>query len=306
MLVSVIVPARDAEATLAATLDGLATQDLDGEYEVIVVDDGSVDGTRALAGGHRLATRLLRRGGGGDSGAARNDGAAAARAPVLAFTDADCVPDPGWLRAGLGAVTGGTGLVQGRVVPARPPGPFDRTLAVEHENGLYATANLFVERAWWERAGGFRDDVAGTGRPFGEDTDFGWRVRRAGARSAFCAQAVVRHAVFDGGPATLLAERRRLAHFPALAARVPELRDHAFHRRFFLSPRTAAFDLALVGTLAAAVARTPLPLVAAVPYALRVRRAAGGTCERTVLVAADAVGFVALARGSVEARTPVL
>ena len=48
MRVSVVVPVHDAEATLGRTLACLAAQDLDGPYEVIVVDDGSSDGTAAL------------------------------------------------------------------------------------------------------------------------------------------------------------------------------------------------------------------------------------------------------------------
>src|SRR5256885_1729530 len=79
------------------------------------------------------------------------------------------------------------------------------------------------------------------GIELGEDILFGWRARRAGARTAFCARALVHHAVVPRGPVAYVAERARLRFFPAIAARVPELRETFFHRRLFLSRRTAAF-----------------------------------------------------------------
>ena len=57
--VSVIVPARDAAATLPATLAGLASQRVDGGAEVVVVDDGSRDGTGALARASSVVDRVV-------------------------------------------------------------------------------------------------------------------------------------------------------------------------------------------------------------------------------------------------------
>src|SRR2546429_1761254 len=117
-LVSVIVPARDAAGTIGRTLAALAAQDLAGPFEVIVVDDGSTDHTAAIARAAGAPIRVVeepRRG----AADARIRGAAEARAPVLAFTDADCFPTPGWLRVGLAAMQSAD-LVQGRGQP--PPG----------------------------------------------------------------------------------------------------------------------------------------------------------------------------------------
>lgn len=293
--VSVVIPARDAAGTLGAALDGLAAQ-RGADFEVFVVDDGSTDGTAALAEAHPSGPTVLRRAAHG-AGAARNAGAAVARAPVLAFTDADCVPEPGWLAAGLAALARAD-LVQGRVVPERPPGARERTIAVERETGLYETANLLVTRAAYDLAGGFGDGLAATGRPFGEDVAFAWRARRAGSRTAFASDAVVRHAVFPTTTRDRLEERLRLRHFPALVKEVPELRAHALHRRVFLSPRTARLDLALAGVLAVAASRRPWPLLAALPYLRRSRRPS--------TVALDLVGALSLLVGSLRARRPVL
>ena len=132
--VSVIVPARDAAATLGGTLDALAAQELDDDLEVIVVDDGSGDATAAIAEAHPVAT-VVRQARAGPA-AARNAGVAASRGALLAFTDADCRPQPGWLAAGSEALAR-LDLAQGRVVPdpAAPRGPFDRTIAVSPRTG---------------------------------------------------------------------------------------------------------------------------------------------------------------------------
>jgi glycosyltransferase involved in cell wall biosynthesis len=299
--VSVIVPARDAAATLGATLAGLAAQD-HAPDEVIVVDDGSADGTAALAqaGGARVIA-----GAGEGPGAARNAGAAAATGDVLAFLDADCEPQPGWLAAALAALEEAD-LVQGRTTP--PPGaqigPFDRTLWVVRPWGLFETANMLVSRELFVRLGGFEPWLSpARSKELAEDVWFGWRAVRAGARTAFCEEALVHHAVFERSARDYVAERLRLRYFPAMAARIPELRDTFFHRRWFLTPRSAAFDAALAGIGLALATRRPWPLALAVPYARLARRRPRAW---PVDVVADAVGLGALVAGSVAARSAVL
>src|SRR5919199_4696505 len=100
---SVIVPVRDAAATLPRTLAALAGQELAEPYEVIVVDDGSRDGSAELAESTPGPVTVLRQPGAGPA-AARNRGATAARGTALCFTDADCFPSPGWLDAGMRAL----------------------------------------------------------------------------------------------------------------------------------------------------------------------------------------------------------
>ena len=312
MRASVIVPAWQAADTLPACLDGLARQDAE-EFEVLVVDDGSTDGTAEIAERAGGRVRLLRTRRLGPVGA-RNRGAAEASGEVLAFTDADCAPEPGWLSAGLDCVDEGFDLVQGAVRPARSFGPWDRTVSVGAEIGLYETANLFLRRSVFERVGGFEKPFeVDLGVHFGEDIWLAWRARRAGARSTFCPSAVVVHEVFPRGPADYLAELRRRRYFAEIAALVPELRETFFHRRVFLSARSAAFDLALAGAAAALLARSPLPLTAALPYLRRVRADALAWRDHdsparvaAVQMAGDAVTLDALVRGSLAARTVVL
>jgi lipopolysaccharide/colanic/teichoic acid biosynthesis glycosyltransferase/GT2 family glycosyltransferase len=101
LLLSVIVPARDAAETLDDCLRALRSQSLAREcYEVIVVDDGSTDDTPRIA--ESGSDRLIRQAWRGPA-AARNAGAVAARGKLLVFTDADCVPAPNFLECLSGA-----------------------------------------------------------------------------------------------------------------------------------------------------------------------------------------------------------
>ena len=312
--VSVIVPARNAEATIGATLAALADQDLDLRYEVIVVDDCSDDRTAQIAQSAPGPVNVVRLPAPRHAWAARNEGFRHASAPVLALTDADCRPSRGWLAAGLRAVETAD-LVQGRVAPDpnEPVGPYDRSLWVTRDAGLHETANLFVRRPTWERVGGFEPLVdPGAGRPMAEDTWFGWRARRAGARLVFAPEALVHHAVFARGPIGLIAERQRLSQFPVMARQMPELRSSLFYARVFLGRRTAAFDLA-VAAAGIALARRSWPwLVGTLPYVLSTAGSARPHGRRRVpaivlvRLVADAWGLISLARGSVRARSPVL
>ncbi len=300
--VSVITPARDAAATLPALLDALAAQGHD-DFEVVLVDDGSTDATRAIASAHPVVTHVVE-GEGRGPGAARNAGVAAAQGEILAFTDADCVPQPDWLQRGL-EVLANADLVQGRVDPDGPVGLFDRTVNVPRLSPLFETANLLIRRETFDRAGGFEPWLAPRrSKELAEDVWLGWRARRAGARVKFADDAVVAHAVFPGTPSTFIAERARTRFFPAMTARIPELRDELLFKRTFLNRRCALFDLALAGVAVAAATRKPWALAAVVPYA---REAWTGSPGVTVVhVTADAVGLAGLISGSIKAKTLVL
>ena len=309
--ISVIVPARDAAGTIEATLAALAAQDVDRPYEVIVVDDGSSDDTVEIARGAAGVKVVTQQGAG--PGPARNRGAADAAGEVLAFTDADCVPAPDWLRAALAAI-GEADVVQGAVRPVRDvrPMPFDRTISVDGRGGLYETANLIVRRDAFERLGGFEDWLGPVlGKPLAEDVWFGWRARRAGMRVAFAPDAVVEHAVFRRGLGEFLRDRARVTYFPAIVKRIPELRRELLVGRLFLNARTAAFDLALLGAVLALLLGSLVPLVAVLPYAFMLVRGAVRWRGRAPIAAfgellADAAGAASLVAGSIRYRAPVL
>jgi glycosyltransferase involved in cell wall biosynthesis len=306
----VIVPARNAESTLPATLTGLGAQTLDEPFEVTVVNDGSSDRTAAIARASRVVTRVVDLGGVGPA-RARNAGAAASSSELLVFLDADCRPIPTWLAAGAGALQSAD-LVLGETRP-RPDqtlGPFDRTLSVVGYSPLFESANLFVRRELFERLGGFQGWLGPRdGKELGEDVLFGWRARRLGARIDVCPRALVHHAVFPRTAAGFIAERWRLRFFPELARGVPELRAEMFYGRVFLNQRAARFDMAALGLALALGMRRPLFAAAALPYLhtlSRDVREPQGWRRATARAAADVVGLAAMALGSARSRSPVL
>ena len=95
MLCSVIVPARDAGKTIGECVLAVLSQSLpSADYELIVVDDGSTDRTVAIA--RKLGARVIGRSR-QSTAAARNAGVRAARADLVVFLDADCLPKLDWL-----------------------------------------------------------------------------------------------------------------------------------------------------------------------------------------------------------------
>jgi len=94
---SIIIPAKDAERTIADCLNGAIQQagfTLGIDYEIIVVDDGSIDQTVEIV--KKYPVRYLHQNNQGPA-SARNSGAKEAVGEILLFTDADCVPAENWL-----------------------------------------------------------------------------------------------------------------------------------------------------------------------------------------------------------------
>jgi hypothetical protein len=117
--------------------------------------------------------------------------------------------------------------------------------------------------------------------------------------------------VFRRTPQEYLGERVRLMYFPDIVQKIPELRRELLFARTFLNRRSAAFDLALAGAVAAPALGSALPLLAIAPYARMLARGALRWGREAPVVAAteltaDAVSFGALFAGSVRRLTPVL
>ncbi|HEX8104726.1 MAG TPA: glycosyltransferase [Solirubrobacteraceae bacterium] len=301
--VSVVVPAHGRPERLQALLRALREQ---GADELIVVLDGA-DRTleRILATERRgLPLRVQRHPEPRGPAAARNTGWRAARHPLIAFTDDDCEPAPGWLAA-LREAASPDAVVQGRVVPhpqeREKLGPFARTLVVEAAGPWFQTANIRYPRALLEQLGGFDE---GYRHPAGEDTDLGWRAYEAGAPVAFAPDAVVWHAVHPLGVRGCIRGAARWASAVGVVRRHPGIRAH-LPRRIFWKPSHERLVLAAAG-LALARPTRGAALLAVLPYLLlRV----GGPASWPAVpghLAVDAAEVAAMVRGSVKARTVVL
>jgi glycosyltransferase involved in cell wall biosynthesis len=128
----VVVPAHQEAARIGATLEALAAQ-RDRDFTLVVVDNASTDGTadvaRAFAGRAPFPVRVLHEDEKG-VGSAVDTGfrhAIGCGATLLARTDADCLPGPGWTAAARDAFGRGAGLVCGRIDARRDEhGPLGR------------------------------------------------------------------------------------------------------------------------------------------------------------------------------------
>lgn len=172
--VSVVVPAHNASGTVSTLLDALEGQTLARErFELIVVDDGSTDSTadevRARGWPILISTKdnvgVWR---------ARNVGIAKASSPLLALTDADCVPDPDWLERGLArfAADPALDILAGGITVTLPAKPSTAALidaARYLDQEKYARDGFSVTAAMWVRTrlvrdvGGFNERLAKMG-----------------------------------------------------------------------------------------------------------------------------------------------
>ena len=271
--IAVVVSTRDRAARLAALIRSLREQTLSRDrFEVVIVDDGSRDGTarlleRATADGE-LALLAITARQSGRQGAGRNRGWRAARAPIVAFTDDDCEATAEWLEEGLRACRENPGaVVQGRTVPhpgeRHRHGPFTRTMSVDRLGPFYQTCNVFYPRELLERLGGFDERL-----PPGEDADLAWRAFESGAGAAFAADAVVFHAVENLGVRGHLRVARRWTDAMGIF-RHPGLRDEVLTRGIFWKRSHELLVEALAGALLAR--RFPPALLLALPYARHLR-----------------------------------
>ena len=193
--VSVVVATHNRALRLAQLLAGLRRQTLALErFEVIVVDDGSSDATQNVltreAEARRAAPLHPARGRPRRTrAAARNRGWQLARAPVVAFTDDDCVPTPTWLETLLRAARSNpNAIVRGRTLPnpaeAHALGSFAKTVRIDAPSPHFETCNVAYPRRLLERIGGFDESFTTAA---GEDSDLGCRAvdggRLAGVRA---------------------------------------------------------------------------------------------------------------------------
>lgn len=189
---SVIVPTYQRREVVKAAIEALSRVDYPGTAELIVVIDGSTDGT---AGALRaiespIPLRIVEQSNSG-AAAARNHGAAIAGGDILLFLDDDMICEPDILRQHARSHAEGADAVLGDIPldPASPPGFLSRSVgrwAEQRSNALASgkalelgdllTGQLSVKRAVFEELGGFDRRFTAQGAFGNEDIDFGIRL----------------------------------------------------------------------------------------------------------------------------------
>ena len=196
--VSIVIPAFNAEKTITETIRACLGQDYSRIEEIIVVDDGSADRT-----GERVKAypgiRYIRQDNSGPA-QARNKGAGLSAGDVICFTDADCVPQPDWVRIlvaqfsdpSVGAVMGSYGIVNPQSWLARA---VYREIVFRHQQmPLYPKAfgsyNVAIRKSVFSEVGGFNGEYP---RASGEDNDLSYRILTGGYKIFFAKNALVGH-----------------------------------------------------------------------------------------------------------------
>lgn len=195
--VSIVVPVLNGATTLPACLASLRRLDYPSDQlEVIVVDNGSTDDTAALlAREHWIRTEAEPVRG---PAAARNRGWRAARGDVIAFTDADCTVDPGWLRALVAPLADrDVGIAGGAILPIEPATPIQRFGAQlhDHQSAIETCRPAYAITMNWASRRELLNTVGGFDPRFlrCEDVDLAYRVQQSGYRVVYTAEAIVYH-----------------------------------------------------------------------------------------------------------------
>jgi GT2 family glycosyltransferase len=206
---AVVIPNYDGRRWIEGCLDSVAAQTV-APAEVVVVDNGSTDGSADLAAA-REDVRVLSLGSNLGFAAAANRGIAATAADAVALVNTDVVLAPDWLERMAAALDGDAGSVACKMVDLADPavlydagdvlrrdGVCEQRGRFEPDDGLDTPGEVFAacagaalyRREAVESVGGFDERLF----LYLEDVDLGLRLRLAGWRCRYEPRAVARHA----------------------------------------------------------------------------------------------------------------
>jgi glycosyltransferase involved in cell wall biosynthesis len=273
--VSVVIPTRNRAEYLAVALASLQRQQSEEAYEVLVVDDGSADGTAAVAAG--AGVRCVRPAGPGGLNAARNTGIRMTTAPLIAFLDDDVDVQSGWLRALVeGAERRPEADAFGGPIRARFEGRTPSSCGREDppittldlgprdvEADMVWGANLAIRRAAFERLGLFDEAIASGS---GDEEDWLRTLKATGGQIVYLADAGVDHrrvgadarltrlarAAYHRGRAARVDDQRR-GVAPSIRREVRVLAGCAWHTVHYACPQGAIMGAHSAGRLAVAL-----------------------------------------------------
>lgn len=219
---SVIIPTYNRQASLGRCLDSLSRQTLDSrEFEVIVVDDGSTDGTSRFlsATSYPFELRYIKQENAGPS-RARNTGVAQARGQVIALTEDDVVVRPDWLANARNRFDGtAIDILEGRTVYGGSGNDVRRFEPTQRLS--FIPCNLFVKKDVYDLLGGYDPGFYDQESHlyFREDADFGFRALDRGCRVVIARDVVVEHPAQFSDLGSCMRHVRRYGFDPLLYKR---------------------------------------------------------------------------------------
>ncbi len=285
-LFTIVVPTFQRRDVVSQSVQALAALRLPGPSEVVVVVDGSTDGTAGALRALDLPMPLtvLEQENAG-AAAARNAGAAVAKGRYLLFLDDDMQADPGLLEAHRRLLDAGADAVVGHI-PLHPDSPHNlltdgvrlwaerrRTRLLANDGDLEVkdllTGQLSVRRELFGLAAGFDQDFTAGGTFGGEDTEFLHRLVATGAVVRFAPDAVSYQRYVVTPDQHLRQWRQAGAADAALVRKHPELHTHLAEQHGSLNPATRAL----------VAAATRMPRLTARWRAVALHRAAEGRTD---------------------------
>jgi GT2 family glycosyltransferase len=258
---SVIVPNYNGALFLRECLESLLRQAF-ADFEVIVVDDASPDGSAEIVAGEFPTMRLIRLERNGGFAHAVNVGIAAARGEYVALLNNDAVADPGWLgalvetlrshpEAGSAAskillADGGNTLLSAGDIYRRAGVPDSRGVW-EHDDGQYddetevfgaCGAGCAYRRTMLDEIGGFDERFY----MYCEDVDLAFRAQVRGFRCTYTPRAIVRHRLSATGGGALASYQCGRNFVWLLAKDVPGIAWRRYAARFVLTQLALTID----------------------------------------------------------------
>jgi glycosyltransferase involved in cell wall biosynthesis len=201
-VLSVLIPAYNAASTLGQQLEALKAQTYQGDWEILVVDNGSTDQTAEIVRTYQAFLphlRLIHAPDKQSTSYARNVGAKAARGGAFLFCDADDMANPEWvanLAKALETYDWVTGAIEVQTLnPNPPPQQYSRKGAQDlYLNYLpfAVSCNFAISRQLFEAVGGFSEEF-----PRSQDVDFSWRLQLQGYKLHHAPEAVMHYRYRD-------------------------------------------------------------------------------------------------------------
>jgi len=205
-MISIIMPLYNDKAHIRIALDSL-TRQAGKDYEVIVVDDCSKDGSYEIAKSYN-GIRVLRNKKNRGPAFSRNRGIKAAKGNSLLFTDSDCIIPKDWTEGYKKAFAEGKKIVQGKVImpksnylgdsisalgfPAGGSLGFDKMWPVAKDGSTMqlVTCNCGIKKEVFDKCGLFDETFP---YPFGEDTEMGHRAIKKGFKIIYTPSITIKH-----------------------------------------------------------------------------------------------------------------
>ena len=322
--VSVVIPTHNRCQLLTKLLTSLSQQTYPNDlFDINIIHNYTDDGTEEFVAELMLRspikityTKKYNR----TPTPSRHHGGMHASGEIIAFIDDDCIASPEWLAQGIKPFLSSTtktitakqvGLVQGLTMP-NPDHQrklLEKTVNIPQKTIFFETCNIFYSKNAFDEVGGFSEEFMD--KFYGEDTDLGWKVEKAGYLSKFSASAVVKHHVFHVSIWKWLKEPLFFEHLPFLVKKYPDFREHMY-ARYFLTIETAYFQLLILAILLAFIV-SPWVLLLSVPYFIQ--RYKGGTNMPNRLLRLIRIGaglprslftWYALVTGSIKYRSILL